>query len=187
MGRVLIVDDEPAVRDCMGMALRRHGHEVFLGASAAEGTALAEQHVPDVIISDICMEGGDGFSFLKAVRSNPRTGAIPFIIVTGHPDTDGQMEGFKNAADGYLSKPLSLPVLVEAVQSRIKREELVRRDAIEIKAQLIRVLQAAPDLIALVDPETITIHFLNSVGRRMLEAPEHPDRPLTSYFSAAAA
>ena len=126
MGRILIVDDEPAIRDCIGLALRRQGHETLLAENIAQGMALATEFVPDVIISDICMEGGDGFEFLRAVRSNGKTGAIPFIIVTGHPDQEGMMQGFEHAADDYLSKPLSLGSLLAAVESRLKREQLVR-------------------------------------------------------------
>ena len=187
MGRILIVDDEPAVRDCMAKALQRQGYETLLAASSAQGIALASQHVPDLIISDICMEGGDGFEFLRSIRADSRTAAIPFIIITGHPDQDGMLEGLKHAADGYLPKPLSLPALVAAVENRLKREELIRRDASEIKTQLFRVLQAAPDLIAIIDPETLAIHFLNSVGKRILERSDDSQRPITDYFSPAAA
>ena len=187
MGRILIVDDEPAVRDCMASALRRQGHDTLLAGSAAEGVQVATDQVPDLIISDVCMEGGDGFEFLRRIRSDRRTGAIPFIIVTGHPDQEGMLQGMEHAADGYLPKPLSLASLIAAVQNRLKREELVRRDASEIKTQLFRVLQAAPDLIAIVDPETLAIHFLNLVGKRMLERGEESHEPLTAYFPPAAA
>ena len=186
MGRILIVDDEPAVRDCMATALRRQGYDTLLAGSADEGVNLATQHLPDLIISDICMEGGDGFDFLRTIRADSRTGAIPFIIVTGHPDQDGMLEGLKHAADGYLPKPLSLPALVAAVENRLKREELIRRDASEIKTQLFRVLQAAPDLIAIVDPETLSIQFLNSGGKRLLERTDDSQQLLTHYFSPAA-
>lgn len=187
MGRILIVDDEPAIRDCVGMVLRRQGHETLLAENIARGLALANEHVPDLIISDICMEGGDGFEFLRRLRANGKTGAIPFIIVTGHPDQEGMMKGFENAADGYLTKPLTLTSLVAAVESRLKREELVRRDASEIKAQLIRVLQASPDLIALIDPETGMIEFLNAAGERMLESRPEERRSITEYLPPAIA
>src|SRR5687768_5884244 len=133
------------------------------------------------------MEGGDGFEFLRHIRKDSKTAAVPFIIVTGHPDQDGMLEGLKHAADGYLPKPLSLPALVAAVENRLKREELIRRDASEIKTQLFRVLQAAPDLIAIIDPETLAIHFLNSAGKRILERGDDSQRPITDYFCSAAA
>jgi PAS domain S-box-containing protein len=186
MGRILIVDDEPAIRSCMDVALRRQGHEIYLAANATEGYALAGQHLPDLIISDICMEGMDGFSFLKTIRANPRTGTIPFIFVTGHPDHEGMLQGIELAADGYLPKPFTLPSLIAAVQNRLKREELVRRDASEIKTQLFRVLQAAPEMIAIIDPETQAIQFLNFAGKRMLEANGEAPVAITSFFQPAA-
>jgi two-component system, NtrC family, sensor kinase len=186
MARILVVDDEPSIRDCVGTALRRRGYETFLAANIADAFALASEHLPDIIISDVCMEGGDGITFLKNIRSNPRTGAIPFIIISGHPNQETMLEGFEMAADGYLSKPLSLQLLLVAVENRLKREELVRRDASEIKTQLFRVLHAAPDLIALIDPETLCVHFLNPAGKRMLERSEENLEAITNCFSAAA-
>jgi PAS domain S-box-containing protein len=97
------------------------------------------------------------------------------------------MEGFELAVDGYLPKPLSLQTLLSAVENRLKREELVRRDASEIKAQLLRVLHAAPDLIALIDPETLCVHFLNPAGKRMLERSEETLEAITNFFPSAAA
>src|SRR5688500_16205193 len=124
MGGILIVDDEAEVLDCMATALRRVGYEVLLARNAAQGMELAAEHLPDLIVSDVCMEGGDGLAFLRKIRADSRTGAIPFIIVTGHPDQTGMLEGLEQAADGYLPKPLSLSSLIAAVQNRLKREEL---------------------------------------------------------------
>ena len=183
MARILIVDDEHSMRDCISRALKRQGHDTLLAENVASGTALASERLPDLIISDICMEGGDGFSFLRTIRENPRTGAIPFIIVTGNPDHEGMLKSFAHAADGYLPKPFSLPALIDAVEKRLRREEIVRRDANEIKIQLIRVLEAAPDLIATFDPETQSILFLNLAGKRMLEVFAEPKKSFTEFFS----
>lgn len=184
MGRILIVDDEPNIRDTVSLALRRKGYETLCAATPSDALALVEQQLPDLIISDVCMQDGDGFSLLEAIRSNPRTGAIPVLIITGNPDHDGMVRGFENGADGYLPKPVSLHTLLAAVQSRLRREELVRRDASEVKTQLYRVLEASPDLIAIIDPETLSVLFLNHAGTKLLETTDKAQSRITSYFSA---
>jgi two-component system, NtrC family, sensor kinase len=187
MARLLVVDDEVHIRDSLSAILRRDGHDVVLASCTSEALAEVEQRVPDLIISDICMDGGDGFGLLQTIRNNPRTGAVPFIIITGHPDPGGMTQGIESAADGYIPKPFSLDTLRKAVSSRLGREALLRRDASEIKTQLYRVLQATPDLIGMADPESLELFFLNSAGRRMLETGEQFGRPLTSYFLPAVA
>jgi two-component system, NtrC family, sensor kinase len=187
VGRILIVDDEKAVREMIASALTRSGLEAVTAASVSEGLEVVHQRIPDLIISDVCMEGGDGFSFLETVRRNPRTEAIPFIILTGHPDPEGMLRGIENAVDGYIPKPLSLGSLITAVQKRLSRERAIRRDASEIKTQLYRVLQASPDLIGMLDPESLCLFFLNAAGRKLLGTQDDFCCPLTEFFLPSAA
>jgi two-component system, NtrC family, sensor kinase len=187
MARLLVVDDEVHIRDSLSAVLRKDGHDVVVAANRSEALAQVNSVTPDLIISDICMDGGDGFGLLETIRNNPRTGTIPFIIITGHPDPSGLTQGIESAADGYIPKPFSLDTLRKAVRSRLGREELLRRDASEIKSQLYRVLQATPDLIGLANPESLELFFLNSAGRKMLQTGENFTRPLTSFFLPAVA
>lgn len=187
MGTILIVDDEISIREITAKALQRSGLEAITAASVSEGLEIIRQRIPDLIISDVCMEGDDGFSFLDAIRRNPRTEAIPFIFVTGNPDPKGMLRGVENAIDGYITKPFSLETMITAVQKRLSRERVLRRDASEIKTQLYRVLQASPDVIGMVDPESLYLFFLNSAGRLLLETGEQSVPLLTSFFLPASA
>jgi two-component system, NtrC family, sensor kinase len=183
MARILVVDDEKGIRDSVAGALKRLGHEALVAANVADALSIVQETRPNLIISDVCMEGQDGLAFLSTIRNNPNTAAIPFVIITGQPDTAGMLSGIENAADGYIPKPFSLETLSKAVRSRLGREEVLRRDADEIKAQLYRVLQASPDLIALADSESLNFFFLNSLGRTILETGDEIHRPLSSFFT----
>jgi PAS domain S-box-containing protein len=175
MGKILIVDDEAAFRRSIAEALRRNGHETLEAGNTGDGLQLAMDQNPELIISDICMAQGDGLTFLKNVRSNPNTAAIPFLVMTGQPNFEGMVTGAENAADAYLPKPFSLHTLLATVASRLDREKILRRGAEEIKGQLQRILEASPDLIGIIEPATLHFLFLNIAGRKMLAVPENAD------------
>ena len=85
MARILIVDDEQFIRESISGALNRDGHETLVAENPSGALKLIEHQSPDLIISDICMEGSDGLSFLEGLRGNPRTESIPFIFITAYP------------------------------------------------------------------------------------------------------
>ena len=182
MATILVVDDEAAIRDSISLALHRDGHETILAEDPGSALQLACERRPNLIISDVCMTGGDGFSFLQSIRQDSRTAAIPFIIMTGHPDPEGMMKSFENAVDGYLPKPFSFNTLLKAVRSRLGREAVLRRDASEVSTHLYRVLQSSPDIVALADPESLQLLFLNTAGRKILQISDDVVVPLTSYI-----
>jgi DNA-binding response OmpR family regulator len=119
MGRILIIDDEPHFRRVIADALQRRGYEIQQAENTGEGLRLAIEKQPELIISDVCMEGGDGLSLLKTIRADARTSTIPFIVMTGHPDFEGMLAGAENAADGYLPKPFKLQTLFATVEHRL--------------------------------------------------------------------
>lgn len=172
MGSILVLDDEVAVRRAVAEPLRRRGHLVTEAANTSDGLKLALEIKPDLIISDVCMDDGDGLSLLKRIRSNPSIATIPFIVMTAHPDSEGMMAGAEAAADAYLPKPFPIQTLLATVENRLGREESLRQGANEIKEQLQRILEASPDLIGIIEPKSLRFLFLNAAGRRMLELPE---------------
>lgn len=175
MARILIIDDEDGLRRSAAQALRVNGYSVAEASNKREALALASLEVPDLIISDLCMEDGDGVSLLKDIRSRPATASVPFIFMTGHADFDTMLIGAEQAADGILPKPFPLKTLISTVERRLKREQSLRRGAEEIKWQLQRILEASPDLIGTVDPQSGNFLFLNSAGRKLLGIADSAD------------
>lgn len=175
MGQILIIDDELAFRRVIAEALGRKGHKTHEAGNTAEGFALAVDLTPDLIISDVCMEGGDGLTLLKRIRTDSRTSTIPFVVMTGHPDFEGMLLGAELAADGYLPKPFKLQTLLATVEQRLDRERMLRGNAEEVKEQLQRILQASPDLIGIIDPKEFNFLFLNAAGRKLLGLTEQQD------------
>jgi two-component system NtrC family sensor kinase len=175
MARILVIDDEAQFRKAAAMALRKAGYDVSEAGCAAEGLSLARGEVPDLIISDVCMEGGDGISLLKAIRSTTETSTVPFIFMSGNADFETLKAGAEQAADGILPKPFSIQTLLWTVEKRLKREGSLRQRGEEMQLQLHNVLEASPDLVGMVHPEHGEFIFLNSSGRNMLGLGAHDE------------
>jgi PAS domain S-box-containing protein len=171
MGAILVLDDNEDFRHLIVDQLRKRGHQVHEASSTSQGLNLALETKPDLILSDVWMDDGDGLTLLKEIRAHPEISTTPFIVMTGQPDSEGMLKGAEAAADGYLPKPFSMPTLFATVENRLGREATMRRRTDEVKGQLQRILQASPDLIGILDPETLHFLFLNAAGREILEMP----------------
>ncbi len=111
-GTVLVIDDEPAVRDLMQRFLGKAGFRVATAATGEEGLRLAEQVEPDVITLDVMMPGMDGWSVLAALKGNPRVSDIPVIMLS---IVDERNLGFSLGATDYITKPLDRDRLLEVL------------------------------------------------------------------------
>ena len=119
-GRILVVDDERAVREFVGAALRAGGYTDVLfstGGAGVPAQALSER--PDLIVMDVMMPCGNGMRALRALRQCPATAGIPVIMTTGFqvPSPDDKAAG---RADAMLVKPFGVEELLETVGRLMK-------------------------------------------------------------------
>ena len=136
MARILVIDDEEPIRELILMALHKRGFEAIQAENGEVGVQLAQSHLPDLILSDVKMAKMDGYKALAALRQNPRTAAIPFILMTGQPHQAGMRQGMELGADDYLPKPFTVPALLAAVDARLKKQETLRSMAEQKLADL---------------------------------------------------
>ena len=127
MQKVLVIDDDPELRLMIATALRTKGYEVFDAENGAVGIEIARAQLPDLIISDIVMEGTDGYETLTVLRNDPMTRATPFILMTGRPNQAGMRHGMVLGADDYLPKPFTVEELRSAVAARLKQHQAVQK------------------------------------------------------------
>jgi DNA-binding response OmpR family regulator len=85
---------------------------------------MARQHLPDLILSDIDMPGGDGTSLLSDIRGDPELKSRQFVLMSGNPDLVPPRPGMDEGADDFLVKPFSLHVLVSCIKSRLRRTSI---------------------------------------------------------------
>ncbi|HUH14392.1 MAG TPA: response regulator [Gaiellaceae bacterium] len=116
--RVLIVDDDPAIRLVCATALDLDGWEVIEAANGQEALDLAFAGVADVILLDIAMPVLDGFGVAAALRADTRTRALPFVFLTGELDPHITQQGYAAGAAGFFAKPFD-PAAVGAALGRL--------------------------------------------------------------------
>jgi signal transduction histidine kinase len=137
MSKILVIDDEEPLRRMVHRALEQKGFEVIEAANSNEGYVLAQQHLPDLILCDVNMDGtGVGFTTLAKLRANASTAAIPFILMTGMADDAGMRRGMKLGADDYLAKPLKMEDFYATVNAQLRKTRTVREEAEKKLTQL---------------------------------------------------
>ncbi len=126
MASVLIVDDEPGVREGLVRAVTSKGHRALPAASLeAAREALGREEV-DCVLLDIRLKDGDGIDLLREIRGGQRR-ETPVIMATAYGDSERTIEAMKAGAFEYVTKPFDLPALLDAVERAVKKRELGRR------------------------------------------------------------
>ncbi len=115
MTKVLIVEDDPMLRNNISDVLELSGFEVVSAADGAQGVRVARAQLPDVIVCDVRMPGLDGYGVLRALQQDPATAAIPLIFLTAKAENADRRAGLEAGAAGYITKPFAIAELVEAV------------------------------------------------------------------------
>jgi DNA-binding response OmpR family regulator len=119
--KVLVVDDEQLIQQLISFKLRSVGYDVVLASNGEEALALADEHLPDIIVMDVMMPVMSGFETLAQLKNNPATAAIPVIMLTGHSVEGAVVEGLELGADDYIAKPFSPSELAARVKSVLLR------------------------------------------------------------------
>jgi DNA-binding response OmpR family regulator len=107
--KVLIVEDEPALRDIYATKLEGDGCEVFQASDGAQGFNAAIQHLPDLILLDVIMPIKDGFEVLSDLKLNPKTKDIPVIILSNLGQSYEVKRGMDLGAEDFLTKANLVP------------------------------------------------------------------------------
>lgn len=128
MIKILIIEDNHDVRENTADILELEGYEVTSAENGKIGVERAKQHLPDVIVCDIMMPELDGYGVLEELNKNAQTSSIPFIFLTAKTEKIDMRKGMNLGADDYLTKPFTEKELLEAIQSRLKRHDFLRRE-----------------------------------------------------------
>jgi two-component system, chemotaxis family, response regulator PixH len=117
MVKVLVVEDTLAQMDLIKLYLNEGGYSVLTANNAKDGLALLDSEKPDVVITDVVMEGMNGFEMCRAIKKNPATENVPVIACTSRNTDLDRMWGMKQGVDAYIGKPFTSEELVRAVRS----------------------------------------------------------------------
>ncbi len=125
MKSILVIDDNADIRDNTAEILELAGYKVFTAENGKKGVDAALKEKPDVIICDIMMPELDGYGVLHMVRKNPESQNIPFIFLTAKTERSDFRKGMEMGADDYITKPFDDMELLNAVEVRLKKAEIL--------------------------------------------------------------
>jgi two-component system sensor histidine kinase/response regulator len=134
--RILVVDDSRTQRERLRMLLERSDYEVQTASDGTEALALVAQAPPDLIISDVNMPGIDGFEFCQAIRSDPRTQRVPFILVTEWTAPMDLVKGLEAGADNFIPKPYDADQLLARVRRIFRQLELRKQGRLDVEVTM---------------------------------------------------
>ena len=119
--KILIVEDEPSLREVMQRALRQEGYVVETAATYAEADRRVSGYDYDCILLDIMLPGEDGLEILKKLRSSPLTEQLPVILATARGSEYDKVVGLDTGADDYLAKPFGMMEMVSRIRAVLRR------------------------------------------------------------------
>ncbi len=170
--KILVVDDEPTVREVVAGYLRRDGHEVAEAGDGHTALELLEARPPDLVVLDMMLPGVDGLAILRRVRS---ASSIPVIMLTARAEEADRVAGLELGADDYVVKPFSPRELAARVNSVLRRTKSARDeegplrlefDGLEIDP-LSREVRLHGDLVEFTPKEFDVLAFLASAPRQV--------------------
>ena len=119
-GRVLVVDDDAALSEMLGIVLRGEGFEPVFCADGAEALNAFRDSKPDLVLLDLMLPGRDGIDVCRAIRAESGT---PIVMLTAKSDTIDVVVGLESGADDYVVKPFKPKELVARIRARIRRND----------------------------------------------------------------
>jgi two-component system, OmpR family, response regulator len=117
--RLLVVDDEPNIRELLSASLRYAGFEVETAADGREAVLVAERTRPDLIVLDVMLPDMDGFDVIRRLRSGTRQ--VPVVFLTARDGTGDKVQGLTLGGDDYVTKPFSLEEVLARIRAVLRR------------------------------------------------------------------
>ncbi len=136
MAKILVVDDEPTLRNVLQYNLTKEAHQVRTAGDGEEAIDQAREYEPDLILLDVMLPKLDGFEVCKAIR---RESNVPILMLTAKNSEIDKVVGLEIGADDYITKPFSMRELVARVKAMIRRSEMLKGELITGEADKTRL------------------------------------------------
>jgi CheY-like chemotaxis protein len=127
MRTILVIDDNADIRENTAEILELAGYKTLIAENGKRGVDIALKEKPDIIVCDIMMPELDGYGVLHLLRKNPDTLYIPFIFLTAKTERSDLRKGMEMGADDYITKPFEDIELLNAVEMRLKKAEILEQ------------------------------------------------------------
>ena len=121
MARVLVVDDDQALSEMLGIVLRAEGYEALFCDDGSKAQGIFKETKPDLVLLDLMLPGIDGIEVCKRIRSES---GVPIVMLTARGDTLDVVKGLESGADDYIVKPFKPKELVARIKARLRKDNL---------------------------------------------------------------
>jgi two-component system phosphate regulon response regulator PhoB len=172
--RILIVEDEPAIRELIAVNLRHAGCSIEQAGDVATARRFIDSELPDLVVLDWMLPDSPGVDFARQLRGDARTRGLPVILLTARAQETDKLAGFDAGVDDYITKPFSPRELLARVRALLRRaapassDEVVEIAGLRLDPQTFRVTGNG-EAITLSPTEFKLLHYLM----------KHPDRVLS--------
>jgi two-component system OmpR family response regulator len=170
--KVLVVDDEPNIRDLLTTSLRFNGYSVYAVGNGNDAVAAAEKGKPDIILLDVMLPDQSGFAVTKKLRSMGID--VPVLFLTARDETEDKVTGLTVGGDDYMTKPFSLDEIMARISAILRRTQKVETSDSVIEVGEISMNEDAHEvfvngeLIEFSPTEYKLLRFLMSNANRVL-------------------
>lgn len=167
--RILIVDDEPDIREFVQYNLAKEGYDVLCATNGREALVKAVEFRPHLILMDMMMPEMDGREACRALRSNPSTSKMMILFLSAVCEEESLVECYEAGADDYITKPVSMKVLCSRVGAICKRIESGEREVFPKSSRLVEdhhsYISASGEVVSLAVKEFEILRLLSSESR----------------------
>ncbi len=136
MARVLVVDDDQALSEMLGIVLRAEGYEALFCDDGSKAQGIFKETKPDLVLLDLMLPGIDGIEVCKRIRSES---GVPIVMLTARGDTLDIVKGLESGADDYIVKPFKPKELVARIKARLRKED--------VKAEILTLADLTIDVV----------------------------------------
>lgn len=143
--RILIVEDEAAIREMVAFALTRAGFQVLEAEDVSQARVLVADYLPDLVVLDWMLPDMSGLEYARLLKRDEFTRTLPIIMLTARSEEDDKIRGFESGADDYVTKPFSSREMIARIQAVLRRaspdgdEDRVSMEGLEVNLASHRV------------------------------------------------
>ncbi|MCU0550785.1 MAG: response regulator transcription factor [Leptolyngbya sp. Prado105] len=193
MKKILIVDDDTALRTALIRYLEKRGYLVHHAASGLEGLAQFEEDQPDLVVSDVIMPEMDGLEFCRRLRSLRIGQLVPFIFLSSRGEVEDRVQGHSIGADDYLIKPFEPRELLAKIEAQLERSRRMHSEMVRLMQQSGTVVEASASVTTVPLPltpaeekvfwEVIQGHTNKQIGDHLFVSPRTVQTHLSNILS----
>lgn len=176
MKKILLIEDDQVMRENTAEILELADYQVTSAPNGKKGVGLAKEVKPDLIICDIMMPELDGYGVLHVLSKDPLTATIPFIFLTAKAEKSEMRKGMDLGADDYLTKPFEETELLNAIETRLKKNELIKKEFaknVEGVNQFLDEVSGLKELETLSRQRPVVIYKKKEILFREEDVPQH--------------